>query len=79
MIIALCLKLYQCTKEYQIVPEITAGTDDSKQHSVVPVCAAVSLTAANVICTVLSAIMSRSIANFTAVYSTQYHFEPQYR
>ena len=63
MIITPCLKLYQCTKEYQIVSEITVGTDDSKQQSVVLVCAAVSQTAANV----------------TGVYSTQCQHEPRYR
>jgi len=43
----------------------------------VPQWAAVSLP--SLLCTVLSAIMSRSIATVTAVYSTQCHHEPQYR
>jgi len=46
------------------------------QYSV-PSWAAISLP--SMVCTVLSAIMSSNIANVTGVYSTQWHYEPQYR
>jgi hypothetical protein len=76
-------KIISVSKEYHIVPEITGGTDKSIEHSFVLVCAAVSLTAAvSLVCTVLSAIMCRSIANgycVTGVYHTQCNYVPQYR
>jgi hypothetical protein len=70
-------------KEYQIVPEITAETDSSKQHIFMLVCAAVTLTAVvSLLCTKRNSIMCLSIANgccVTGMYRTKRNYVPQYR